>query len=87
MHLLQDFVDVDGVRFLSPLLPFLVTGTHGLSLAGFLGSFGRNFGRHDDFSIQRITTERKFFPFIAGATSETSSFALWRFEAKYIEYR
>ena len=54
VHLFQDFVDVDGVGFLSPLLPFLVTSTDGLSLSGFFGSFGRNFGRHDDFSIQCV---------------------------------
>ena len=85
MHLFQDFVDVDGVRFLSPLLPFLVTSTDGLSLSGFFGSFGRNFGRHDDFSIQSIRVRVEKNPFIAGATTENSSFALWRFEAKHIE--
>ena len=40
MDLFQDLVDVDGVRFLSLLLLFLVaSGTGGLSLAGLLGSF------------------------------------------------
>ena len=40
VDLLQDLVDVDGVRFLSLLLLFLVaSGTGGLGLAGLLGSF------------------------------------------------
>ena len=40
VDLLQDLVDVNGVRFLSLLLLFLVaSGTGGLSLAGLLGSF------------------------------------------------
>jgi len=47
MNLLQDFVDVNGVRFPPPPLPLLVPGTGGLSLAGsLLGSFGGNFGWH-----------------------------------------
>ena len=40
VDLLEDLVDVDGVRFLPPALALLVAGTHGLSLAGLLGSFG-----------------------------------------------
>ena len=40
MDLFQDLVDVDGVRFLSLLLLFLVaSGAGGLSLAGLLRSF------------------------------------------------
>ena len=40
VDLLQDLVDVNGVRFLSLLLLFLVaSGTGGLGLAGLLGSF------------------------------------------------
>ena len=40
VDLLQDLVDVNGVRFLSLLLLFLVaSGTGGLSLAGLLRSF------------------------------------------------
>ena len=40
VDLLQHLVDVDGVRFLSLLLLFLVaSGTGGLGLAGLLGSF------------------------------------------------
>lgn len=40
VNLLQHLVDVDGVRFLSLLLLFLVaSGASGLSLAGLLGSF------------------------------------------------
>ena len=40
VHLLQDFVDVDGVGFFPFPLPLLVAGAHGLGLAGFLGAFG-----------------------------------------------
>ena len=39
VHLLQDFVDVDGVGFFPFPLPLLVAGANGLSLAGFLGAF------------------------------------------------
>ena len=46
MHLLQDFVNVDAVAFLSPPLLFLVTGAYGFSLTGLLGSLGRNFRWH-----------------------------------------
>ena len=48
VDLFQHLVDVDGVRFLSPPLPLLVAGANGLSLAGFLGSLARHFGRHVD---------------------------------------
>ena len=48
VDLLQHLVDVDGVRFLSLLLLFLVSGsTGGLSLTRLLRAFGGNFGRHD----------------------------------------
>ena len=48
VHLLQHLVDVDGVRFLSLLLLFLVSGsTGGLSLTRLLRALGGNFGRHD----------------------------------------
>lgn len=46
MHLLQDFVDVDAVAFLSPALLLLVAGADGLGFAGLLGAFGANFGWH-----------------------------------------
>ena len=47
MNLFQHFVDVDAVRFPPPPLPFLVTGTCGLSLAGgLLGSLLCWFWRH-----------------------------------------
>ena len=36
VHLLQDLVDIDGVRFPPPPLPLLVSGTCGLCLAGGL---------------------------------------------------
>ena len=39
VDLLQDFVNVDGVRFLPPSLPLLVASADGLSLTGFLCSF------------------------------------------------
>jgi len=40
VNLLENLVNVDGVRFLSLLLLFLVaSGASGLSLAGLLGSF------------------------------------------------
>ena len=39
VHLLQHFVDVDGVGFLSPPLPLLVAGADSLGLAGLLGTF------------------------------------------------
>ena len=48
VDLLQDLVDVDGVRFL-PLLTFLLAITLGDglgSLASLFGSFSRGFGRH-----------------------------------------
>ena len=48
VDLLQHLVDVDGVRFLSLLLLFLVSGsTGGLSLTRLLRTLGGNFGRHD----------------------------------------
>ena len=40
MHLLQHLVDVDGVALLSSALSLLVAGADGLSLSGFLCSFG-----------------------------------------------
>ena len=40
VHLLQHLVDVDGVALLSSALTLLVAAAHGLSLAGFLGTFG-----------------------------------------------
>ena len=47
VHLLQDFVDVDGVGFPPPPLLLLVTGTLGLSLGGgLLSSLGCWFGWH-----------------------------------------
>ena len=50
VNLFQHLVDVDGVRFLSLLLLFLVSGsTGGLSLSRLLRALGGNFGRHDFF--------------------------------------
>ena len=50
VNLFQHLVDVDGVRFLSLLLLFLVSGsTGGLSLTRLLRALGGNFGRHDFF--------------------------------------
>ena len=55
VHLLQHLVDVDGVRFLSLLLLFLVSGsTGGLSLTRLLRTLGGNFGRHD-FKLERYS--------------------------------
>ena len=50
VDLLQHLVDVDGIRLLPlSLLLLLVTLGDGLGgLAGLLGSFSRNLGRHDD---------------------------------------
>ena len=50
VHLLEDLVDVDGVGLLPlVLLLLLVALGDGLGgLAGLLGSFSRNLGRHDD---------------------------------------
>ena len=48
MDLLQDFVDVGGVRLLAGLLPFLVPNSRSGLLPGLLGSFGRHFRRHGD---------------------------------------
>ena len=40
VDLLQDFVNVDGIRFLSLLLLFLISGSTGsLCLSGLLGAF------------------------------------------------
>ena len=67
MDLLQHLVDVDGVRFLSLLLLFLVSGsTGGLSLTRLLRALGGNFGRHDFFKAlfelnSRIQTQTQFF--------------------------
>ena len=47
VHLLQHLVDVDGVAFLSLPLALLVAGANSLGLAGLLGAFGADFGRHD----------------------------------------
>ena len=50
VHLLEDLVDVDGVGFL-PLVPLLLLVALGDGLgglAGLLGSFSRDLGRHDD---------------------------------------
>ena len=47
VHLLQHFVDVDGVRLLPPPFALLVTGSLGLGLGGgLLGSLAGCFGRH-----------------------------------------
>ena len=55
VDLLQHLVDVDGVRFLSLLLLFLVSGsTGGLSLTRLLRALGGNFGRHD-FKLERYS--------------------------------
>ena len=55
VDLLQHLVDVDGVRFLSLLLLFLVSGsTGGLSLTRLLRTLGGNFGRHD-FKLERYS--------------------------------
>ena len=67
VDLLQHLVDVDGVRFLSLLLLFLVSGgTGGLSLTRLLRALGGNFGRHDFFKAlfglnSRILTQTQFF--------------------------
>ena len=67
VDLLQDLVDVNGVRFLSLLLLFLVSGsTGGLSLTRLLRALGGNFGRHDFFKAlfglnSRILTQTQFF--------------------------
>ncbi len=67
VDLLQHLVDVDGVRFLSLLLLFLVSGsTGGLSLTRLLRALGGNFGRHDFFKAlfelnSRIQTQTQFF--------------------------
>ena len=54
VDLLQDFVDVDGVRLPPPPLLLLLTRPGGLSLAGgFLCSLGCWFWRHVDCSVQR----------------------------------
>lgn len=54
VNLFQHLVDVDGVRFLSLLLLFLVSGsTGGLSLTRLLRALGGNFGRHDFLSVIR----------------------------------
>ena len=50
VDLLEDLVDVDGVGLL-PLVPLLLLVALGDGLgglAGLLGSFSRNLGRHDD---------------------------------------
>lgn len=47
VDLLQDLVDVDGVRLPPPPLPLLVSGTGGLCLrGGLLCSLGCSFGWH-----------------------------------------
>lgn len=46
VHLLEHFVDVDGITFLSLPLAFLVAGTYGLSLTGLLGTLRADFRRH-----------------------------------------
>ncbi len=67
VDLLQHLVDVDGVRFLSLLLLFLVSGsTGGLSLTRLLRALGGNFGRHDFckalFGLNsRISTQTQSF--------------------------
>ena len=49
MHLLQDFVDVDGVGFPPPPLLLLVRGTGGFGLGGglFASLACNTFGWHD----------------------------------------
>lgn len=68
VDLLQHLVDVDGVRFLSLLLLFLVSGsTGGLSLTRLLRALGGNFGRHDFLRVlfgiesQNIFAQTQFF--------------------------
>ena len=67
VDLLQHLVDVDGVRFLSLLLLFLVSGsTGGLSLTRLLRALGGNFGRHDFVRVlfglnSRILAQTRFF--------------------------
>ena len=54
VDLLQDLVDVDGVGLL-PLVPLLLLVALGDGLgglAGLLGSFSRNLGRHDDTGLR-----------------------------------
>ena len=47
VHLLQDFVDVDGIGFPPPPALFLVPSSLGLGLCGgFLSSFRSDFGWH-----------------------------------------
>ena len=56
VHLLQDLVDVDGVRLLPLLVPFLLVAL-GNSLGGLAGlgsSFSRGLGRHGD---ELVSTE------------------------------
>jgi hypothetical protein len=48
VNLTQHFVNVDTVRFLSLLPPFLVGGRLFLSLCGLLNSFTRWFERHNE---------------------------------------
>ena len=51
VDLLEDLVDVDGVRLPPPPLPLLVSSTLGLCLGGgLLGSLGCWFGWHSDTS-------------------------------------
>ena len=56
VDLLQDLVDVDGVGLL-PLVPLLLLVALGDGLgglAGLLGSFSRNLGRHDDRLVTSV---------------------------------
>ena len=68
VHLLQDLVDVDGVRLPPPPLPLLVPRTGGLCLAGgLLGSLRRYLGWHDvtgSRNLSRLTVHAEALAFI-----------------------
>ena len=66
MHLLEDFVDVDGVRLPPPPFPLLVGPTGGLSLGGGLlaafRSYGWSFSWHG-YSLSECISAR-FRPYL-----------------------
>ena len=76
MHLLQHFVDVDGVRFPPPPFALLVSGTLGLGLAGgLLGSLGCWFGRHVHAVVvrRRMVCKAENALFISGTVCASAS--------------